>query len=98
MRNIISTQKHVKQIPAATPHCRICGYTPRTPKPGQPDYRYEKVLLHFESKHPCEFIEFWIEAEILNQQEAGRDVHCVAHGTFVEQDYSQFILRSLRVA
>lgn len=62
------------------PHCRICGYSPRPPKAGEPDFSYEKVIEHMEDKHPCEVLGFLAEGAILHGQTQGDDSRCQFHG------------------
>jgi hypothetical protein len=61
------------------PHCRICGYAPRPPKPGQPDYSWEKIVDHMESRHPEWVYEAQREFGILRRQETGDDSQCCVH-------------------
>ncbi len=64
----------------AIAHCRICGYTPRPPRPGDPDYSFEKIVNHIELRHPMEVWGVMREMMILDAQENGDDSQCQIHG------------------
>lgn len=54
--------------PKIDPHCRVCGYTPRKPRPGQPDFSWEKIVDHMETKHPDDVLPTNDEFLILERQ------------------------------
>ncbi len=55
-------------------HCRICGYTPRPPKAGKPDFTFERIIEHLESRHPAEVLGTVSEFQILCSQLQGVEV------------------------
>jgi hypothetical protein len=65
---------------ATTPHCRVCGYTPRAPKPGQPNFCVEQIIEHLDSKHPFHVLSNFTEASIIYAQTQGDDSRCEFHG------------------
>lgn len=67
-------------VPRSVPHCRICGYTPRLPKPGESDFSIEKIIEHMECKHPMQVLGFMAESSIAYAQTQGDDSRCEFHG------------------
>lgn len=60
-------------------HCRICGYVPPAPKPGEPDLRIEIIVEHLEGKHPSLVLGSRTELWIAYQQRHGDDSRCDFH-------------------
>jgi hypothetical protein len=65
--------------PCGAAHCRICGYTPRPPKPGEPDFSFEKILDHLERRHPYNVRGTMAELFTLQAQTRGDDSACEFH-------------------
>jgi hypothetical protein len=74
-----SMGSHIKPQ-SSSPHCRICGYRPRAPQPGEPDFRAEVIYDHMESRHPYDALGFAWETTILLEQKQGDESHCKFHG------------------
>jgi hypothetical protein len=68
----MGTQKQPAQPTTGVAHCRICGYTPRKPRPGEPDWSWDKIVDHIEAKHPDDALPTSEELAIFGQHEEGR--------------------------